>query len=117
MSINIEDLQPKSFEVTIKGQTTMCKPPRLSHIFILSKIGNLFQSPDSASAVDVKQAEKDLDEVFGDLIPELKGVALEMQAVIDLITQIMENVSPAENKELDKQGIKLDTDPKVERTG
>lgn len=88
MSINIEDLQPKSFEVTIKGQTTLCKPPRLSHIFILSKIGNLFQSPESASSTDVKQAEKDLDEVFGDLIPELKGVNLDMQSAIDLIEGI-----------------------------
>ena len=117
MSINIEDLQPKSFEVTIKGQTTMCKPPRLSHIFILSKIGNLFQATDTASSTEVKQAEKDLDDVFGDLIPELKGVNLEMQAVIDLITQIMENVSPSENRELDTQGVKLDIDPKAERTG
>lgn len=117
MALNITDLQPKSFEVTIKGQTTECKPPRLSHIFILSKVGNLFQDPAASTASEVKQAEKDLDGVFEELIPELKGVTLEMQAVLDLITQIMNNVNPSENKELDEQGVKIDSDPKAERTG
>lgn len=117
MALDIKDLQPKPFEVSVKGQTTECKPPRLSHIFILSKVGNLFQNTDTASSADVKQAEKDLDEVFGELIPELKGVSLDMQPTLDLITQIMENVNPSENKEMDSQGVKLDSDPKAERTG
>ena len=117
MALNITDLQPKPFEVTIKGQTTECKPPRLSHVFTLSKIGNLFQNPESAGSAEVKQAEKDLDGVFQELIPELKGVELEMQTTIDLITQIMINVTPSENKELDEQGVQLSTDPKAERIG
>lgn len=117
MALNIDDLQPKPFEVKIKDQTTNCKPPKLSHIFILSKLGNIFQNPNDFSSADIKQAERDLEDVFGELIPELKGTSLDMQLNIELITQIMDKINPSETKELDEKGVKFNSDPKAERIG
>lgn len=117
MALNISDLQPKEFEIELKGQKTMCKPPKLSHVFILSKLGNIFKNSNDYTVDDINTAEKDLEYVFGELIPELKGVSLDMQTNIDIITQIMEHITPSENKELKEQGVQFGTDPKAERTG
>lgn len=117
MALNISDLQPKEFEIKIKGQTTMCKPPKLSHVFILSKLGNIFKNANEHTVDDINTAEKDLEFVFGELIPELKGVSLDMQTNVDIITQVMEHIAPDETKELKEQGVQFGTDPKAERTG
>lgn len=113
MSVSIDDLQPKPFKVTIKGLELECKPPRLSHTLTLAKLGNIFQNTDKASKQDIVQAETDLDEVIGELIPELKGVNLDMSSTLDLVSQIMENIQPSDNKELEEKGVSFDTDPKA----
>lgn len=117
MGLTIEDLRPKSFKVTIKGVELGCKPPRLSHTLTIAKIGEIFKDTKSAKKEEVKQAEADMDEVIGELIPELKDFNLDMADVLELITQMMEHVKPADNKYLDKAGVKFDANPKAKKTG
>ena len=112
MSVTIEDLKPKPFTVNIKGLELQCKPLRLSHALIVAKVGNIFQDS-KASKQEIKQAEVDIDEVIVDLIPELKGIQLDMNLTIELIQQLMEHVEPADNKELKNKGVAFDTDPKA----
>jgi len=117
MALTIEDLKPKSFTVNIKGVEVNCKTPRLSHILVISKVGESFQNISDLKREQIQQAEKDFDWVVAELIPELKDIPLDMQSVIDLITQIMEKIQPEESKELYDKGVKFDTDPKAEKIG
>jgi hypothetical protein len=117
MALTIEDLKPKAFKVNIKGVEVDCKPPRLSHMLVISKVGETFQNISTVNRESIQQSEQDFDWVVSELIPELKGIELDMQSVIDIITQVMEQVQPEENKELADKGVKFDTDPKAEKIG
>ena len=117
MALTIQDLQPKDFTVTIKGLSLNCKPPRLSHMLLLSKVGEVFSNIKDMDRKAITQAEQDFDYVVETLIPDLKGIQLDIQSIIDIITQIMEQVTPEENKELAEKGVKFDTDPKAEKIG
>lgn len=117
MALTIEDLKPKSFTVNIRGVEVSCKTPRLSHILVISKVGESFQNISDLKREQIQEAEKDFDWVVAELMPELKDVELDMQSVIDVITQIMEKIQPEESKELSDKGVKFDTDPKAEKIG
>ena len=117
MGLTVEDLKPKNFKIIIKGVELDCKPPKLSHILMFSKVGETFNNLKDVTKESVVQAQNDFDWVVGELLPELNDIDLDMQSVIDVITQIMEQVSPEETKELDARGVKFDTDPKVGTIG
>ncbi len=113
MALNISDLQPKPFTVTLGEQETECAPLKLRHIFILNKLGTVFQNPDSATREQITEAEADFNYVVADLIPELKDVSLPIDMMMSLITQMMSTVNPSENKELEAKGVSFDTNPKA----
>ncbi len=118
MALTIDDLQPKNFKVVIgDGLELDCKPPRLSHILALSKLGDVFTNSKDYTRIQIVQAEQDFDWVIGELVPELRGKSLEFKYVTEIIGQIMSNVAPEETKDLDKLGIKVDSDPKAEGRG
>lgn len=116
MALNVSDLQPKPFTVTLGEQTTECAPLKLRHIFILNKLGTVFQSPEGATREQIEEAEADFNYVVADLIPELKDVNLPIDMMMDLITQMMTTVNPSENKELEAKGVSFDTNPKANKT-
>lgn len=117
MSITIDDLRPKPFNVTVKGVSLQCKPLRLSHALAIAKVGNVFQDAKNATSEQIAQAGKDLDWVIGDLIPELSGVELDAATSIELIEQMMDKIQPADNKELEEKGVSFGTDPKAQTIG
>lgn len=117
MGLTIEDLKPKTFEIIVQGVKLNCKPLRLSHALVISKIGEVFKDTKSASKQEIKQAEVDMDEVIAELIPELKGIELDISNLMDLITQLMEHIQPSDNKELSDKGVQFNDDPKVEKNG
>jgi hypothetical protein len=117
MALTVADLQPKEFKLTIKGVEITSRPPKLSHMLVLSKVGNLFQNINDAKREDILTAQEDFNWVVDELIPELKGTELDMQSSIDLITEIMKQVQPEENIQLAEQNVKFDTDPKVPKVG
>ena len=117
MALTIQDLQPKDFKITVKDVEVTCKPPRLSHTLVISKVGQIFQNIEKASREQVVQAQNDFDWVIKDLIPELDGIQLDMQGIIDVITGIMNQIQPEETKELEEKGVSFDTDPKAEKIG
>lgn len=113
----IDDLQPKNFNIEIRGVSLECKPLRLSHALSLNKLGEIFKNPTEMSKAKVSQAEQELDEVIGELIPELKGKQLDLQTTLELLTKLIETISPDDNKELSAAGVEMNTDPKAERIG
>lgn len=117
MALTIEDLKPQSFTITVKGVDLTCKPPRLSHILVISKVGEAFKDVNKLSRKEIAQTQEDFDWVIDELVPEIAGIELEMQESVDVLTQIMEHISPAENRELTEKGVSLGVDPKVEKIG
>jgi hypothetical protein len=117
MALTIEDLRPKNFTINIQGVELECKPPRLSHTLVLSKIGEIFQNINNADTKSIKSAEVDFDWVVNELMPELKGIELDMKSSLTVIEQIMEQISPEETKELNEKGVSFGTDPKAEKIG
>jgi len=117
MALTIQDLQPKEFIINIKGVEVPCSPPRLSHTLIISKVGEVFQNIKEVSREDIQAAEADFDWVVSELMPELKDIKLDMQSVLDVITQMMAQIQPEESKQLAEQGVKFDADPKAEKIG
>lgn len=117
MSLTIEDLKPKETKINVNGVELTAKPLRLSHALVLTQLGEIFQNPKNSSADDVKKAEKNVDELIGEIIPELKDIQLNMQTTIEIIAQLMNTVQPSDNAELNAKGVKFDSDPKAETTG
>jgi hypothetical protein len=116
MGLTIEDLKPESTIVTIKGVKLTCKPLRLSHALIMTQVGELFKDVKDAEVADINKAQKNMDLLIGELIPELAGVELGMQDTIDLITQLMGTVEPADNKELKEKGVSFSPDLKADQS-
>ncbi len=117
MALTVEDLRAKDFIIKIKDVELQCKPLKLSHALTVSKLGEIFQNTKNVTKQEVKQAEADMDEIIKELIPELAGVELDLGTTLEVITGMMENVQPSDNKELSDNKVKIDTDPKVEKIG
>jgi hypothetical protein len=117
MALTINDLKPQDKTITVRGVEMTCKPLRLSHALILTQIGEIFQNAKDAKVEDIKKAEKNIDDVVTDLIPELAGVQLDISITMDLITQLVTMIEPSDNKELHDKGVKFDSDPKAETIG
>jgi hypothetical protein len=115
MALKISDLQPEPFTVTLGEQTTECAPLKLRHIFILNKLGTVFQNPNDTTREQIVEAEADFYYVLADLIPELKDVSLPIDVMMDLIAQMMMTVSPSENQELANKGVSFDANPKASK--
>lgn len=117
--MSASDLQPKRFKIKIQANEYWCNPPRLSHRLIIGRIQPLFQAADDMSkgiqtevtAEQMLQYEKDLDTMIQDLVPELKGISLDILDIAEIITQLMESMLPQESKEL--KDAKVEIDPKV----
>lgn len=117
MSVDVSDLIPKTFKVKLGEHEFDCFPPRMSHSLIISKMGDVIDNQSKYTAKDVQQLEADLDNVIGELIPDLKGVKLSMEHTMSVIEQMALNVEPADNKELRDNGVKFDGDPKAPTIG
>lgn len=113
----IDDLQPKNFRIEVKGVTLESKPLRLSHALSLNKLGEIFKNPAEVSQQKVAQAEQELDNVIGELIPELKGKQLDLSTTLELLSKLIESIQPDDNKELSAAGVEINSDPKAERIG
>ena len=113
MSVSIDDLKPKTFKVTVRGVELDCKPVRLRHALILAKVGNIFENAKSATESDIEQAQKEVDKVFDELLPQLAETELDMEVTMALLEQIMGQIAPDDNKELKEKGVQVDTDPKA----
>lgn len=118
------DLQPKPTNITLKGNSYLCKAPRLSHRLIIARVQPLFEAASNVAtgakntltAEDTLSLEKDLDALIGDLIPTLNNVTLDIIDLAELVAQIMEIMLPEESKALKEAKVEIDSnkDPKEE---
>jgi len=117
MGLTLEDLKPKNFTIKIEDIELTCSPLRLSHVLEITKIGKVMESPRDFSKNEILQAEKDMDALLAELVPELKDVALSVGHIMSIIEQVMETIEPSDNKELKEKGVDLNGDPKAKMIG
>lgn len=117
MSVSLKDLQPEKIKVNIKGVELESKPVRLKHALVMAKVGSVFENPKQATLQDIERAQSDIDNVFEELIPELKGIELDISSTTDLLSQLMSTIEPDDNKVLSESGVKIDSDPKAQEIG
>jgi len=122
MSLNIDELKPKKFTITLGSGTTECSPPKMSHLFIINKIGSVFRDPEKATSEQINEADASFSKLVTDLVPELNGQDIDVQYKLDVLTQITDHITPADNKELVEKGVSFesadgDDNPKVETAG
>jgi hypothetical protein len=117
MGLTIDDLKPKNFKINIRGIELECKPLRLSHTMVIAKVGEVFKDATKATTEQILEAEKSMDEVIGQLIPEIKGIELDTADVLAIIEAMMDTITPEDNSYLEKKGVTFDTDPKAEKNG
>lgn len=113
MAVSVDDLKPQPFKISVKGVEVTCSPLRLSHALMIARVGNTFQDPTQATTDQMRNAEREMDEIIAELIPELKDVRLDVAAVLEVVNQLMDHIQPADNKELKDKGVSFDTDPKA----
>lgn len=118
MALNMDELKPKKFKITLGDQETECNPPRMAHLFMINKIGSVFRDPDKATKEQIIEADQYFSDIIAELIPELNGEDISVQYKLDVLTQITENITPADNKELTEKGVTFDSQsPKAEKVG
>lgn len=111
----MNDLQPKPFKVKIQDRTYLCKPPRLSHRLIIGRVQPLFKAmadleqgkQTDIPAEDLLKYEEDIDVMIQSLIPELKGVTLDIIDLAEILGQIMDHMLPADSKELKDANVDM----------
>ena len=122
MSIASNDLQPKPFNINIKGNDYKCNPLRMSHRIIIAKISPLFAQFEiiangqeiEMSTEKIFELEKELDLLINNLIPELKNIELNIEDLANLIGLLMDSILPQESQDLKDAKVEVNNDPKVE---
>lgn len=110
---SVEDLRPQPFKITIRGVELDCKPLRMEHGLLISKIAAVFQNMDKATRKDIVTAQEDFDYVVASLVPELKDIELNIDDSLTVIEQMQTGSEPTDDQYLKEQGVQLG-DPKVQ---
>lgn len=114
--LDLDTLSQAKKRVKISGQIIEFEPPSLEQLIDLAKLGSKLQKfQNMGENVDVENMSDVMDSLrdgLTNIVPELKEYKLNMQQLLALIDLFVESAQPADAKELEKRGIKLDGDQK-----
>lgn len=114
--LDLDTLSQAKKRVKISGQIIEFEPPSLEQLIDLAKLGSKLQKfQNMGENVDVENMSDVMDSLrdgLTNIVPELKEHKLNMQQLLALIDLFVESAQPADAKELEKRGIKLDGDQK-----
>jgi len=114
--LDLDTLSQNKKRVKISGQIIEFDPPSLQDLIELAKLGSKLQKiQNEGDNVDVENMSSVMDELSNGLtniVPELKEHKLNMEQLLALIDLFVQSAQPNDTKELEKRGIKLDSDQK-----
>lgn len=114
--LDLDTLSADKKRVKINGQGIEIAPPALEDLIDLAKLGGKLQKiQGTGQATDPEemiQLMDDLKSGLVNLVPELKDHKLNLEQLLALIDLLVSSAQPADAKELEKRGIKLDGDQK-----
>lgn len=114
--LDLDTLSADKKRVRIGGEAIEISPPALEDLIDLAKLGGKLQkvqgTGNTADPEEMIQLMDDLKSGLVNLVPELSKHKLNLQQLLALIDLLVESAQPADAKELEKRGIKLDGDQK-----
>lgn len=114
--LDLDTLSQTKKRVKIGGEVIEFDPPALEDLIELAKLGGKLQKLQGKENLEnVDSISEVMDELKNGLInivPELKKHKLNMNQLLALIELFVDAAQPADSKELEKRGIKLDGDQK-----
>lgn len=113
--LDLDTLSADKKTVRINGQVLEIAPPALEDLIDLAKMGGKLQKFQGGQVENVDEMVAVMDELKAglvNLVPELKEHKLNLNQLLALIDLLVESAQPADAKELEKRGIKLDGDQK-----
>lgn len=113
--LDLDTLVKPSKKIKLGGEAIEIQPPSLEELLKLSKLGGAIQkrqSGEKMSEEEAVEAINNLRDAFAELIPELKGKALNVEQLLALLDLVVAMAMPSDVSELEKRGITLDADQK-----
>ena len=113
--LDLDTLSASKKTVKIGGQVIEINPPALEDLIDLAKLGSKLQKYQGGKVADAEELGNVMDELKGGinkLVPELSNHKLNLDQLLALIDLLVDSAQPADAKELEKRGIKLDGDQK-----
>ena len=107
--VDLDALSPETKSVKFKGKVIEITPPTTEQVIELMKLASKVDENDKDN---VAENFGNLTEVVKKIVPEIEG-ELNFSQTIALVELVMGMVLPKDKEELDKQGIKVDIDPKA----
>ena len=113
--LDLDTLSAAKKTVKIGGKVIEINPPALEDLIDLAKLGSKLQKYQGGQVADAEELGEVMDELKGGiskLVPELSEHKLNLDQLLALIDLLVDSAQPADAKELEKRGIKLDGDQK-----
>jgi len=114
--LDLDTLGQSKKRVKIGGNIIEFDPPSLEDLIELAKLGSKLQKIQNAGDnIDIDNMSEVMDNLkngLTNIVPALKEYKLNMEQLLALIDLFVESAQPADTKELEKRGIKLDGDQK-----
>lgn len=113
--LDLDTLSASKKTVKIGGNIIEITPPALEDLIELAKLGGKLQKYQGGQVADAEELGNVMDELKGGitkLVPELSEHKLNLDQLLALIDLLVESAQPKDAKELEKRGIKLDSDQK-----
>lgn len=114
--LDLDTLGQSKKRVKIGGNIIEFDPPSLEDLIELAKLGSKLQKiQNQGDNIDIDNMSEVMDNLkngLTNIVPALKEYKLNMEQLLALIDLFVESAQPADTKELEKRGIKLDGDQK-----
>lgn len=114
--LDLDTLGQSKKRVKIGGNIIEFDPPSLEDLIELAKLGSKLQKiQNQGDNIDIDNMSEVMDSLkkgLTDIVPALSEYKLNMEQLLALIDLFVESAQPADTKELEKRGIKLDGDQK-----
>lgn len=113
--LDLDTLSASKKTVKIGGQIIEINPPALEDLIDLAKLGGKLQKYQGGAVSDAEELGDVMDKLkagITNLVPELASHKLNLEQLLALIELLVDSAQPADAKELEKRGIKLDGDQK-----
>lgn len=113
--LDLDTLSADKKTVKLNGEVIEIAPPALEDLIDLAKMGGKLQKFQGGKVENTDEMIQVMDELKSglvNLVPELKEHKLNLNQLLALIDLLVDSAQPADAKELEKRGIKLDGDQK-----
>jgi len=106
-SIDLDALMPEPAEITLGGQKILMQPPTVEQVLKISKLSVQFKDIEENQDA-IPEAITKMTDIVVEIIPELKGKALNVPQLIGIINLIVKMSNPQQEEATTEDGSKVE---------